>query len=137
MAVHLKKLSVGTGSLDELRQWQILRRKQAGRVMHVTRNHPRRADELIDGGSIYWIIKGVMTARQRILDVADVVRADGRPACGLVLADDLVSVVPRRMRVFQGWRYLEVADAPADLGSADSHELPSELVAELRQLGIF
>ena len=137
MAVHLKKLSVGTGSLDELRQWQILRRKQAGRVMHVTRNHPRRADELVDGGSIYWIIKGVMTARQRILDIVDVVRADGRPACGLVLADDLVSVVPRRMRVFQGWRYLEVADAPADLGSADSLELPSELVAELRQLGIF
>ena len=137
MAVHLKKLSVGTGSLDELRQWQILRRKQAGRVMHVTRNHPRRADELVDGGSIYWIIKGVMTARQRILDIVDVVRADGRPACGLVLADDLVSVVPTRMRVFQGWRYLEVADAPADLGAADSPELPGELVAELRQLGIF
>ena len=119
------------------RQWQILRRKQAGRVMHVTRNHPRRADELVNGGSIYWIIKGVMTARQRILDIADVVRADGRSACGLVLADDLVPVVPTRMRVFQGWRYLEVADAPADLGDADSIELPSELVAELRQLGIF
>ena len=137
MAVHLKKLSVGTGSLDELRQWQIMRRQQAGRVMHVTRNHPRRAAELVDGGSIYWIIKGVMSARQRILDIVDVVRADGRPACGLVLADDLVPVVPTRMRVFQGWRYLELADAPADLGAADSAELPSELVAELRQLGIF
>ena len=137
MAVHLKKLSVGTGSLDELRQWQMLRREQVGQVMHVTRNHPRRAAELVDGGSIYWIIKGVMTARQRILDIVDVVRADDRPACGLVLGDDLVPVVPTRMRVFQGWRYLEVADAPADLGAADSPELPSELVAELRQLGIF
>ena len=137
MTVHLKKLSVGTGSLDELRQWQILRRKQVGRVMHVTRNHPRRADELVDGGSIYWIIKRVMTARQRVLDIVDVVRADDRPACGLVLADDLVSVVPTPMRVFQGWRYLEAADAPADLGASDSLELPSELVAELRQLGIF
>ena len=137
MTVHLKKLAVGTGSLDELRQWQILRRKQAGRVIHATRNHPRRVNELVDGGSIYWIIKGVMTARQRILDIVDVVRADGRPACGLVLADDLVPVVPTRMRVFQGWRYLEVADAPADLSAADSPELPSELVAELRQLGIF
>ena len=136
MAVHLKKLSVGTRSLEELRRWQMLRRKQLGRVMHVTRNQPRRADELVDGGSIYWIIKGVMTARQRILDIVDVVRADDRPACGLVLADDLVSVVPTRMRVFQGWRYLEVADAPADLGASDSLELPSELVAELRQLGI-
>ena len=137
MAIHLKKLSVGTGSLDELRQWQILRRKQTGRVMHVTRNHPRRADELVNGGSIYWIIKGVMTARQRIMDIVDVARVDGRPACGLVLADELVLVVPTRMRVFQGWRYLEVVDAPADLGAADSPELPSELVAELRQLGIF
>ena len=78
-----------------------------------------------------------MRTHRRILDIVDVVRADGRPACGFVLADDLVPVLPTRMRVFQGWRYLELADAPADLGAADSAELPSELMAELRQLGIF
>ena len=105
--------------------------------MHVTRNRPRRADEILDGGSIYWIIKGVMIARQKIIDLAEVQRADGRPACGLVLNAELVATTPTKMRIFQGWRYLEAKDAPPDIGADDAGELPAELAAELRDLGIF
>ena len=136
MTVHLKKLSVGSTSLDDLQSWQNLRVKQGGRLVHVTRNRPRRAAELLDGGSIYWIIKGVMTARQSIVDMVEAQRADGTLACGIVLDPVLVPVTPTRMRIFQGWRYLEPDDAPADLGVSGGSDLPGELVAELRSLGI-
>ena len=85
MTVHLKKLSVGSQSLDSLRAGQARRLAQGGRLVHVTRNRPRRAEELLDGGSIYWIIKGVVTARQAIIDLADAQRDDGTPACGCLL----------------------------------------------------
>ena len=110
MTVHLKKLSVGSQSLESLRAWQVLRLSETGRLIHVTRNRPRRAEEILDGGSIYWIIKGVMSARQNIIDLAEVQRADGQVACGLVLSPDLVATVPTKMRIFQGWRYLEVEE---------------------------
>ena len=136
MTVHLKKLSVGSDSLDTLKSWQALRLAETGRLMHVTRNRPRRADEILDGGSIYWIIKGVMIARQKIIDLAAVQRDDGRPACGLVLSSELVATIPTKMRIFQGWRYLEPEDAPADLIGAGDESMPPALAAELRALGI-
>ena len=137
MTVHLKKLSVGTDSLDSLRGLQAQRLAKVGRLVHITRNRPRRAEELLDGGSIFWIIKGVMTARQAIIDFVEAQRADGSPACGIVLSPKIVTVAPTRMRIFQGWRYLEVADAPDDLGMDNDENMPSEFVAELRELGIF
>jgi hypothetical protein len=137
MTVHLKKLSVGSQSLDNLRDWQALRLAQGGRLIHVTRNRPRRADELLDGGSIYWIIKGVVTARQAIIDLAEARRADGTPACGIVLSPEIIQVAPTKMRIFQGWRYLEEKDAPPDIDVDDSGDIPAELAAELRDLGIF
>ena len=137
MTVHLKKLSVGSQSLDGLRAGQTLRLAQGGRLVHVTRNRPRRAEELLDGGSIYWIIKGVVTARQAIIDLADAQRADGTPACGIVLSPEIIQVVPTKMRIFQGWRYLEAKDAPLDIGADDAGDMPAELAAELRDLGIF
>jgi len=136
MPVHLKKLSVGSHTLDDLRNWQEHRIRQGGKLVHVTRNRPRRADELLDGGSIYWIIKGVMTVRQKVVDLIETQRLDGTPACGLVLCPVMVPVVPAKMRIFQGWRYLEQADAPSDLGLSTGDELPPELIAELRSLGI-
>ena len=136
MRVHLKKLSVGSQSLETLRAWQALRLSETGRLIHVTRNRPRRASEIIDGGSIYWIIKGVMTARQKIIGLVEVRRGDGRSACGLVLSPELVATTPRRMRIFQGWRYLEVEDAPADLNGLVEDDMPPALAAELRALGI-
>ena len=137
MTVHLKKLSVGSQSLDNLRDWQKLRLAQGGRLVHVTRYRPRRAEELLDGGSIYWIIKGVVTARQAINDLAEAQRADGTPACGIVLSPEIIQVVPTKIRIFQGWRYLEAKDAPPDLGPDGAGDMPAELAAELRDLGIF
>ena len=136
MTVNLKKLSVGSDSLDTLKSWQALQLAETGRLVHFTRNRPRRADEILDGGSIYWIIKGVMIARQKIIDLAEVQRADGRPACGLVLSSQLVATTPTKMRIFQGWRYLEAEDAPADLTGAADESMPPALAAELRALGI-
>ena len=137
MTVHLKKLSVGTASIESLRVLQAQRIANVGRLVHITRNRPRRAEELLDGGSLYWIIKGVMTARQAIIDFVEAQRADGSPACGIVLSPKIVIVAPSRMRIFQGWRYLEVADAPIDVGTDDDENMPIEFVAELRELGIF
>ena len=137
MTVHLKKLSVGTASIDSLRGLQARRIANVGKLVHITRNRPRRAEELLDGGSIYWIIKGVMTARQAIIDLIDSQRADGSPACGIVLSPEIIQVTPTRTRIFQGWRYLEFADAPIDLSAGEDTNMPTELVAELRALGIF
>ncbi len=138
MTVHLKKLSVGSESLASLRQWQTMRRDAGQELMLVTRNTPRRADEVLDGGSMFWVIKGVMCARQPILELRSMQRADGKPACGIILAPELFAVEPKRVRIFQGWRYLEVGDAPVDLpmtGEGDE-AMPPELVAELRELGL-
>ena len=137
MTVHLKKLSGGSASVDGLRALQAQRLANVGRLIHITRNRPRRVEELLNGGSIYWIIKGVMTARQAIVDFVEAERANGSPACGIVLSPEIVTVLPTRMRIFQGWRYLEVADAPIDIGTDNDENMPSEFIAELRELGIF
>ena len=137
MTVHLKKLSVGSASVDGLRALQAQRLANVGRLIHITRNRPRRVEELLNGGSIYWIIKGVMMARQAIVDFVEAERANGSPACGIVLSPEIVTVVPTRMRIFQGWRYLEVADAPIDIVTDNDENMPSEFFAELRELGIF
>ena len=137
MAVHLLKVAVGVESIDHIRQWQAARVRQHGRLRHVTRMVPRRASEVIDGGSIYWIVKGAIRVRQRILDIEDVVTPDGRK-CGLLLDADLVPTEPVPRRPHQGWRYLEVGDAPADLGDVAPglQEMPAEMIAELRELGL-
>ena len=137
MTVHLKKLSVGSASIDSLRELQAQRLASVGRLVHITRNRPRRVEELLDGGSIYWIIRGVMTARQVIIDFVEAERADGSPACGIVLSPEIVTVAPKRMRIFQGWRYLEVTDVPIDIDPDNDGNMPSEFAAELRELGIF
>jgi hypothetical protein len=137
MGVHLKKLSVGSSSIDNLRSWQDRAVRQGRPIIHPTRNWPRRADELLDGGCIYWIIKGQMMVRQPIADMIEVKREDGRPVCGIVLDPKLIPVWPRRVRIFQGWRYLEIADAPEDLPQTlNSEPMPTELASELRELGL-
>lgn len=138
MTVHLKKLSVGSVSLDSLKAWQSRLVKAGQPIMHPTRNWPRRGDELLDGGCIYWIIKGQMMARQPVTDLVEITREDGRPACGIVLAPQLIPVMARKHRIFQGWRYLEPADAPPDLPqSADSGQaMPAKMAAELKDLGL-
>ena len=108
MTVHLKKLSVGSASVDGLRALQAQRLANVGRLIHITRNRPRRVEELLNGGSIYWIIKGVMTARQAIIDFVEAERADGSPACGIVLSPEIVTVAPTRMRIFKAGAILRL-----------------------------
>lgn len=137
MTVHLKKLSVGATSLDSMREWQDVRVARGLEIIHPTRNWPRRVSEILDGGSLYWVIRGQMMARQKIADLREVTRDDGRPACGIILVPGLIPVLPRRFRSFQGWRYLEVDDTPGDMPvSDDATPLPAELASELRELGL-
>ena len=98
---------------------------------------PRRADELLDGGSIYWIIKGYVQARQRLLAIEPIVDKQGRPDNLLILHPKLIRTAPRAHRPFQGWRYLAAKDAPADLDSlGKAAAMPPEMAAELRELGL-
>ena len=113
MTLHLKKLSVGSESLESLALWQAKRFAAYGRLWHRTRMMPKRADEILEGGgSIYWVIKRVMLGRQKILGFESVIDSEGKPDTWILLDPTLVPVEPRAHRAFQGWRYLEDTDAP-------------------------
>lgn len=137
MTVHILKLCVGVSEVQELADWQDRRLKQTKRVYHVTRMAPRRAPEILDGGSLYWVIRGVTMVRQRIVAIEPFMDVDGIDRCKLVFDPELVLVKPQPRRAFQGWRYLDPRDAPPDIprgkGAAD---LPSKLRAELAELGL-
>ncbi|WP_137701703.1 DUF1489 family protein [Marimonas lutisalis] len=138
--VHLIKLSVGTESVDDLAAWQATRRAQGddGLPRHVTRMWPRRESHVLNGGSIYWVIKGVVQARQRILRLDEVIRQDGIRRCGIVLDPELIRTAPALKRPFQGWRYLDPADAPPDIsfGRESDDDLPPDLSAKLAEIGV-
>ena len=144
MALHLIKLSVGTDSVKDLQDWirQKLKEKkkrgQKAERVHTTRMVPKRVDELLDGGSIYWVIRGQITCRERILAVRPFTDKDGIGRCHLVLDPKCVPVEPRPFRAFQGWRYLAVKDAPRDLDDmgAGVAAMPEPLRRELRDLGL-
>ena len=135
--MHLFKLCVGISEVEELAEWQARRRKQSKRVWHVTRMVPTRAAELVDGGSMYWVIRGSVLVRQRIEAVERYTDEEGIGRCKLVFDPELVPVRPVPRRAFQGWRYLGEADAPPDLPpSPAGDELPPKLRAELAALGL-
>ncbi|HUE45443.1 MAG TPA: DUF1489 domain-containing protein [Aestuariivirgaceae bacterium] len=137
MTVHLIKLCVGIAEVEELAAWQARRRKQSKGVWHVTRMVPTRAAELVDGGSMYWVIRGSVLVRQRIEAVERYTDEEGIGRCKLVFDPELVPVRPVPRRAFQGWRYLSEADAPPDLPpSPAGDELPPKLRAELAALGL-
>ncbi len=139
MPLHLIKLCVGCESPEDLAAWQQQRLQQQGRVTHVTRMVPKRADELVDGGSLYWVIKGWVRVRQRLLAAETIRDAEGRNCCVLVLDPPLITVESRAHRPFQGWRYLTAGDAPRDILTGNDAEgslpLPDDIAAELRQMG--
>ena len=145
MALHLIKLCVGCDSIADLREWQRgrlaeLRRKgEPARLYHFTRMMPQRREEILAGGSLYWVIKGQVRVRQPIAALESRNDEDGRGFCAIRLAAKLVPVLPRRQRPFQGWRYLAAADAPPDLAKGQAvaaDEPPPEMLAELRSLGL-
>jgi hypothetical protein len=140
--LHLIKLCVGVDSLQELADWQKkrLREKRAKgqkpELIHITRQMPKRAEELLDGGSLYWVIRGQIMARQALLELRPV-KKNGVPHCGLVYDKRLVPVRLRPRRAFQGWRYLEAKDAPPDIAELKGAKgLPESLQRELAVLGL-
>ncbi len=138
---HLIKLSVGTEDVADLAAWHRLPQAQGpdGLPVHITRMWPKREAEVLNGGSIYWVIKGVIQCRQRIVRLDEVIGGDGIARCAIVLDPELVKVAPAPKRAFQGWRYLAPADAPPDLSAARAgdDDLPPELSAALADIGIF
>ena len=144
MTLHMLKLCVGVDRIDELEDWieeKIRKAKSKGKepkLEHVTRQMPKRREEILEGGSLYWVIKGFIQVRQPIVGLQARRGKDGIERCAIQFAPNLVQVQPSPRRAFQGWRYLEAKDAPADLGKRrkGEQELPPALLLELRQLGI-
>lgn len=138
--LNLIKLSVGTEGVEDLLAWQSSIRAKGpdGLPRHVTRMWPKREAEILDGGSIYWVIKGVLQCRQRILRLDEVIGGDGIRRCAIVLDPELIRTTQALKKPFQGWRYLSAKDAPADLAKGRENEdaLPSSLSAALADLGV-
>ncbi len=144
MTLHLIKLCVGADSLVDLREWMAARMVEAKRRgaplrhAHVTRMTPKRAEQILDGGSLYWVIKGQISARQQIVGLEPFMDADGIGRCKLWLDGEVFAVAPRPMRAFQGWRYYEPKSAPPDID--ETHPgfaaMPEALRRELAGLGL-
>ncbi len=144
MMLHLVKLCVGADSIRDLEEWiaerlaEKRRKRQRPEHIHRTRMKPTRKDELLDGGSLYWVIRGEIACRQKLLDIRPFTDREGVKRCGLVLEPKVVPVRPRPSRPFQGWRYLAAKEAPPDLkrGAKGVAKLPEKLRRELRELGL-
>jgi hypothetical protein len=144
MPLHLIKLCVGCDSVADLEGWikqKLKEKKQRGQKpehIHTTRMVPKRAEELIGGGSLFWVIKGQVTCRERILDIRPFTDKDGIGRCRVVLDGKVTLVEPRPRAAFQGWRYLEDKEAPRDLSRAapGAAKMPEQMRRELRELGL-
>ena len=144
MALHMVKLCVGCDAIEDLEDWIQFRLDEMRRAgekpeqRHTTRMIPKRAAELLDGGSLYWVIRGNVQVRQRLIDVRPFRDTDGIQRCHLVMQPELTATEWQPRRAFQGWRYLVPDDAPRDLGSdrAALRELPVQLRRELADLGL-
>ncbi|GAU84316.1 DUF1489 family protein [Bosea sp. BIWAKO-01] len=144
MALHMLKLCVGAESIRDLEEWveeQMALMRRLGRreeQTHTTRMVPKRIEEIVDGGSLYWVIKGQISARQRLTDIRPFTDGEGIGRCHLVMEPAVIPVEPRPFRPFQGWRYLQPKDAPRDIGQhgGDLAEMPEEMRRELAGLGL-
>lgn len=134
MPLHMIKLVVGAGTIEDLMAWRRTRYAPGEPWVLHTRMTPKRGDELVDGGSIYRVFKGVILCRQRILAV-DTVGEGAAARCHITLDEEVVRVAPTPRRAFQGWRYLEAADAPPDLDAAGFGDVPEDLARRLREAG--
>lgn len=141
-ALHLIKLCVGCNSVEDLVEWIEYRLKEAKKAgqppehHHVTRMVPKRISELLDGGSLYWVVKGIVQVRQRLTDIRPFVDEEGIGRCRLVLDPKVVRTEWQPKRPFQGWRYLPASEAPRDLTKGRDDNLPPALLAELAGLGL-
>lgn len=135
MPLHLLKLAVGIDDIEQLRRIRRARAAERGGDWVYTRNHPRRAPEVLAGGSIYWIIRGQIRVRQRIAGFRSGRDDNGRRYCLIEVDAALIPTLSRPWRPFQGWRYLSPEDVPADRGDAGQPS-SDRMLAELRALGL-
>ena len=138
--IHLVKLSVGSETVEDMSEWQTTRRAQTDDELPrlITRMWPKREQALLNGGSIFWVIKGFLQCRQRILRLDEVIGSDGIRRCAIVLDPQIIRTTSAKKRPFQGWRYLPVSDAPIDLAAQRENEdqLPPELANALADIGV-
>lgn len=138
--VNLMKLCVGADSVEDLADWQTQHAHlwPKGCAVHVTRMWPKREAEIVAGGSLYWVIKGAVLARQRIVALERVQGGDGIERCAIVLDREIIRTDGTPRRPFQGWRYLDPADSPRDLpkGRAREDALPPSLAQALAEIGL-
>lgn len=138
MTIHMVKLCVGADTVEDLADWQERQLKKLPNPVHHTRMMPKRAEEMLEGGSIYWVIKRAIRVRQRIIDIRAVKDEEGRDMCELVFDPMLVRTYARPKRPFQGWRYLKPAEAPRDLKSGEGAvDIPANLDAALKDAGVW
>jgi hypothetical protein len=144
MPLHLIKLAVGCESVKELKGW-VAERMRAAKAkglprqhIHITRMVPKRDEELLAGGSLYWVIRGEIAAREKIIGIEPFRDRDGIGRCRIIMQPKVIAVLPRPMRPFQGWRYLVDCDVPRDLASAGAGlaDMPEPMRRELRELGL-
>ena len=138
--LHLAQLAVGIRDLAHIAEVQAERQRARPPLRHLTRNFPRRAPEVVDGGSLYWVIQGTMLARQRVRDIVEDAWDDGTRCAALVLDPELVPLLGRPTKPFQGWRYLAATDAPPDRAALPeaigAEALPPRLRQDLEALGL-
>ena len=141
MALNLIKLCVGAESVEDQRMWGEMRLQEMRRsgveacLSHTTRMMPKRAEELLDGGSLYWVIKGKVQARQKLIEIRRVTDSEGINRCKLMLDSELIATQWQPKRAFQGWRYFNGDEVPDDLDGTQA-TIPPQLKAELAELGL-
>jgi hypothetical protein len=145
MPLHLIKLCVGCDSVKDLKDWVAERMKAAKKKgqpahhVHVTRMTPKRVEEILAGGSLYWVIRGEIAAREKLIGIEPFRDKDGIGRCRLVMQPKIIPVSPRPMRPFQGWRYFDMNSAPPDLTKSAASgvaAMPEPMRRELRDLGL-
>lgn len=134
MTIHMLKLCVGVENLDHMIEWQARQMRTLPYPMHHTRMRPKRAEEMLNGGSIYWVVRRAIRFRQRIIDITKTTDKDGRALCALHFDPEIIQTYAQPKRPFQGWRYLKPEEAPRDLKSGDrAASIPADLDEALKQ----
>ena len=137
--LHLVKMAVGAADVEELRRFRAQRHAERGESWVYPRNHPRRAEAVLDGGSLYWVVKGQIRARHRVIGFRSERDDNGRAYCLILTDPEFIVTLPRAFRPFQGWRYLLPSDVPKDAPGGpggDFTAMPDHMLAELRELGL-
>lgn len=138
MTIHMRKLAARVEDIEELESIQARKLRDYGMVFTDTRNTPKRKEELMDGGSLYWVIKGQFRVRQEIIGFEEEIDGEGRKYCLIMLKPGLVRTELKAQKPFQGWRYFEDKDIPRDIDerSSEGDQLPEDMQSELRELGL-